>query len=384
MPTHDPDRHTDYLRQCLRRDKAPIGFFLSAGCPVSIRIPAGSEGETEPLIPDIAGMTAKVRETLLQGEDKAAFEALVASLPKDPPPNVEDLLSRVRALSDVIGDGSFQDLKQTDLESLEQAITAQVSALTSVSLPERGTPYRTLAAWAGAIPRARSVEIFTTNYDLLMEQALEDVRVPYFDGFVGANNPFFDVAAIEQDEIPPRWVRLWKLHGSVNWRQRHGVVTRVSGVERRDHALIHPSHLKYEQSRRMPYLAMIDRLRAFLRQPGAALIICGYSFSDEHLNEVIVEGLQGNQTAAAFGLLHGSLDRYPNAVAEARKRSNLSLLAADSAVVGTQSGDWESREPGTDKDLATAPFPLGDFASLGDLMAEIIGRPPEAEGVASG
>jgi hypothetical protein len=43
----------------------------------------------------------------------------------------------------------------------------------------------------------------------------------------------------------------------------------------------------------MPYLAMLDRLRAFLKQPAGVLIIAGFSFGDDHLNEIIVQGLQG-------------------------------------------------------------------------------------------
>ena len=44
--------------------------------------------------------------------------------------------------------------------------------------------------------------------------------------------------------------------------------------------LIYPSHLKYEQSRKMPYLAMIDQLNRFIRQPNSLLIVSGYSFND--------------------------------------------------------------------------------------------------------
>jgi hypothetical protein len=36
-----------------------------------------------------------------------------------------------------------------------------------------------------------SKEIFTTNYDLVIEKSLEAIRAPYFDGFVGSYEPFF-------------------------------------------------------------------------------------------------------------------------------------------------------------------------------------------------
>ena len=333
-------------------------------------------------------MTARVRAELEASEHADALSRLLATVDHaGPEPNLEELLSSARALAAVAAKGPVHGLTQTELKELDSAISSSVGGLVSVELPARSTPYRLLASWAGAVPRARPVEIFTTNYDLLMEQALEEVRVPFFDGFVGSRQPFFDIAAMEHDEVPTRWVRLWKLHGSVNWRlDGAGTVTRVLGPPDGAGALIHPSHLKYEQSRRMPYLAMIDRLRAFLQARGAALMICGYSFNDEHLNEVLVQGLEGNPTAAAFGLLHGELAGYGRARALALKRSNLSLMGADAAIIGTREARWSVPEDGpegeasTEKDGNTsaqtgAPvFDLGDFDAFGAMLGEMIGE----------
>lgn len=116
--------------------------------------------------------------------------------------------------------------------------------------------------------------------------------------------------------------------------------TTEDGAERR---VIHPSYLKHQEGRRLPYLAMIDRLRAFLKQPTAALVVCGYSFRDEHINEVIIQGLQSTQTAIVFGLLYGKLGDYPAAVTLAATRANLSLLALDGAVVSTREASWPEK-----------------------------------------
>jgi hypothetical protein len=103
--------------------------------------------------------------------------------------------------------------------------------------------------WVGGVPRNESIELFTTNYDTLAEQALEDVGVPFFDGFVGSREPFFDVRAIEDDAAPSRWAKLWKLHGSINWgRSEDGRVVRRPSASVIARRLIHPSHLKYEES----------------------------------------------------------------------------------------------------------------------------------------
>ena len=140
----------------------------------------------------------------------------------------------------------------------------------------------------------------------------------------------------------------------------------------------------------MPYLAMMDRLRAFLKQPTAALVMCGYSFRDEHINEVIVQGLQSTQTAVAFVLLFGPIESYPECVSLARRRANLNLLARNGAVVSGREIKWPEREadavpPGTDKWVkwvasaeckdatSTAELMIGDFTVFGQLLQQLSG-----------
>ena len=82
--------------------------------------------------------------------------------------------------------------------------------------------------------------------------------------------------------------------------------------------MIYPTHLKYDESRRLPYLAMLDRLKAFFTNGQAVLITCGYSFSDQHLNETILQGLSGNPTANCFGLIYGNKEDASEGVQERR------------------------------------------------------------------
>ncbi len=59
---HDCVVTTGHLRQALSQDKRPISFFLGAGCPMSISVT--QNGNSKPLIADVAGMTKQVFETL--------------------------------------------------------------------------------------------------------------------------------------------------------------------------------------------------------------------------------------------------------------------------------------------------------------------------------
>ncbi len=264
------------------------------------------------------------------------------------------------------------------------------TSVVEAKLPGDDTPYHQLATWIGGIERAHSVEIFTPNYDLLAEQGLEARRVPYFDGFVGSHKAFFDLASMEQDKLPSRWARLWKVHGSINWwRTAEGNVERcgVTKVDEASRQMIYPSHLKYDESRRLPYLAMLDRLRAFLSRGQSVLVTCGYSFSDFHLNEIITQGLSGNPNAVCFALLHGDRANYAEAVKQARKQSNLSLLAVDGAVLNTIECDWHSdaktdhifhgtavqngeMKNRTKISADTCKFLLGDFVAYGKFLTE--------------
>lgn len=292
---HDPVRQAHFLRESIQSGKKPLGFFLGAGCPMAVEVLAQTGGEEledetpqasttahRPLVPDITMMTKAILTKLESIEEYSeSIRTLHAHLSADDAsPNLEDYLTFLRTLISVSGGEEVRGLKAKDMEAIEKALCDEIFELVNVTFPDSNGPYHRLARWIGSVDREHSVEVFTTNYDLLMEQALEQIRVPYFDGFIGSRDPFFDPFAIDEEEMPSRWAGLWKLHGSINWKQdaATGRVTRcdVAQINAEDRRLIHPTHLKYDQSRRMPYLAMIDRLKAFFRRPSCLLVTIGY------------------------------------------------------------------------------------------------------------
>jgi hypothetical protein len=392
-PEHDPLLHANFLRQCLSHDKRPLGVFLGAGCPTAIRVRRG--GADEPLIPDIAGMTNCVATALAGGALKGSYEVACSHFKTDglPGPSVEQLLSHVRSLRRVAGKDRVRGMSADELDALDHGICSVLADICKCALPHSATPYHLLASWMGAIERVAPVEVFTTNYDLLMEEALETNRVPYFDGFVGSHQTFLDLQSIEDESLPARWVRLWKIHGSLNWYEDDkGSIRRGAHPAAARH-VIYPSHLKYDESRRMPYLAMLDRLRSFLKKDSAVLVTSGFSFSDSHLNEVIVQGLQGNPTSVVFALLHGKIGGYPQVERLAQSRTNLAVMGSDGGFVGTKRVDWpkerdakgcvdsiavewldHAAKPG----LKDAQFTLGDFATLASFIEDMAGAQSRA------
>lgn len=416
MSNHDPIRQSKYLRQTLSQDKKPVGFFISAGCPLAVTMPEGKW----PLIPDVAGLTKYIKDeidkekTVIGNNPRSlanAYDQLIEEVVKTGKtnPNIEDILSFLRGMMQIAkGATDIRGFPETELQNLEKIVCQKIAEKLNVELPDNKTPYHKLAKWVNNIDRDTPIEIFTTNYDLLLEEAFESLKVPYFDGFVGTRFPFFDLRAVEDNLIPNHWTRLWKIHGSINWYLKENKdVYRSTSLKECDSYIIHPSHLKYDQSRKMPYLALIDRLNKFLRQNSAVLILSGYSFSDDHLNDTILNALRANPTAMVIALLFGDLTttkeekdgdeeitkttiNYEKALELAENRSNLSIWTFDEAVIGGLRAKWkptkldyEAEEnignavkpiKDDDQKIVGYKFHLGDFAVLGDFLQELIGK----------
>lgn len=394
--THDPIRQIKFLSQSLSNDKKPLSFFVSAGCPLGIEMPDNEW----PLIPAIKELSEKVNKELLKAEKAdLKYQAFIDELKKDKKDheNIELVLSFARALKDVAIGGPVRGFGIEKLLEIEKEICTVIAGLINVELPKNKTPYHKFASWVASIDRDTPIEIFTTNYDLLVEQALEETGVPYFDGFVGAKNSFFDLRAVEENAIPKHWTRLWKIHGSLNWYQTDKAVHRSTGsnIQSQESHLIYPSHLKYDQSRKMPYLALIDHLTNFIKREPTMLLTTGYSFNDDHINDAILNGLIANPTSIVIALLYGKLSDYPKAIEIAERRPNISLWAFDEALIGTKRGIWKPSDlhfekedniadvvvrkeldnsEGSENKLISWSLKLGDFAKLGDFLIELIGN----------
>lgn len=192
----------------------------------------------------------------------------------------------------------------------------------ATALPGEENPYSELVSWIAGTQREHAVEIFTPNYDLLIEEAFERARMPYFDGFTGAHQLFFDPVSISTDVLPKRWSRLWKLHGSLGWDVRNDLIVRTG--QRNATKLIYPDHLKYDEIRRLPYTALFDRLREFLATPDSLLLCSGFSFFDSHICAVLDEGLIANSHTAIFAFQYKTLKDEALATKFALKHPNLS------------------------------------------------------------
>lgn len=376
---HNPDRYMSDLRQILAQGRKRIGVFIGAGAPTAIRVDEQNRivDEGQPVVPDVIGLTEAVVSELLD-EDRQVVETLKAGI--DGAINIEAILTQVRRLAQAIGESSVHGLNGQAYEELGHRICQRIGAKVSACLPCGPNPYSELVSWISGTQREHSVEIFTPNYDLLVEEAFERVRVAYFDGFTGAHKPFFDAASVSVDELPARWGRLWKLHGSLGWKISSDVVIRTG--DRNATELIYPDHLKYDQVTRLPYSALFERLRHFLTTPDTLLICSGFSFLDSHICAVLDEALAANAHTAILAFQYRTLGDEGPAASLAVSRPNLSLYARDAAIISGVEGRWRPGQPPNEdwRDIRrtfwceesrnrSAEFLLGDFGKLARFLA---------------
>ena len=118
-------------------------------------------------------MTPALNDQLACSEHAEAFGKLQAVLEANgrADADLEYVLSFVRTLRDVAGDQGAHGLARDQLQRLDDAISDQVAEFSRPPLPRRHTPYHHVMRWVGGTVRDHPVEVFTTNYDLLAEQA---------------------------------------------------------------------------------------------------------------------------------------------------------------------------------------------------------------------
>lgn len=168
--------------------------------------------------------------------------------------------------------------------------------------------YRKLLSRNPTLPR---LNIFTTNYDLYSERAMDLLGIHYVNGFTGGISKFFNPAifnyalAEKMDLSQSKWsvidnfFYLYKIHGSVNWVEADGEnkLFKVKEIQEptleelkeKDTIMIHPTPLKYNASLGSPYSDLFREFQKKLMQNNNILVTIGYSFSDEHINNLIFQ-----------------------------------------------------------------------------------------------
>ena len=369
LNVHNPDQYMSSLRQILAQGRKRIGLLVGAGAPAGIFDVTGKH----PLIPAVAGLTVQVLNALKK-DHGTCLDLIQKSISN---PNIESILSRVRGLASVIGTAEVHGLNGDGHAKLSEAICKQIGTIVHQPLPTGESAFTQLVSWMSGSTREHGIEIFTTNYDLLFEQALERGKLPYFDGFTGSHEPFFDPASISGDKLPSSWVRLCKLHGAIGWETNsNGEVIRNGRGS--SSQLVYPEQMKYDRTQKAPYAALFDRLRSFLMTPDTLLISTGFSYADAHVSALIDECLAANPSMSLFAFQFQPIANEPHACDIGKRRPNMSVYCPDAAMVNGVQAPWKPGDPPSKDwgpiqegywDKATERFRLGQFDVLAKFFA---------------
>lgn len=267
-------------------------------------------------LPNVEDLTKDIRKIITNEK----FNELL-----DENDNVETILNKVQQLKTLItGEKKINDLTLEMVKSIEKEIKKTVFEKLSIE-----TPYEkvsNLVVWLNFINGEYQKEIFSLNYDLLLEHALEDNSLPYFSGFIGNVKPFFMSDTVDDFKglyIKKSWTKLWKLHGSLNFKKSNTdqIFIENNIKSEYENLLIYPSMDKYLSSRKAPFIAYLDRFRKYLLSNEKVLLILGYSFCDDHVNDIIINGLNNNSRLSVFAFCYDEktlnkcidvLGKYPN------------------------------------------------------------------------
>ena len=315
-------------------------------------------------LPDVSQLQERVRQRLGQDDKKQISKQLKGR-------NLEQALSRIRGIAALLeGNTKLDGLTREAATGLDRRICEAIVGELSADTADL-EPVIQFASWAARADYHWPLEVFSVNYDLLVETAFERLRLPYFDGFIGNLQGRFHTDLVEgTPDDSEHWllrsfVRLWKLHGSVNWAWDTATETEIvrlgSPVSSTSAAAIYPSDAKYDESRRMPFMVLQDRLRRALAQPETLTLVAGYSFSDAHLNEVLFDAAARRPRSEIIVFCYSQIPQVLQN--RAQMTPNLQAVTDAEAILGGRHGSWESPT----EDLVSADFWNNGKFSLGDF-----------------
>jgi len=391
VKSHDPEKAVSDLRDHLARHDKPLAFLCGAGTSCAAGSMPGDKWS--PLIPAVASLTdICAKDVKAQGDSFEKAWKLIASNchSEGQDTYVESMLSRIRMMLRAVGESdSLCGLSREQLRTLEETVRRTIAREVAPDLSALPAvfPHADLARWIARTSRSTPVEVFTVNYDILFEHALESQNVPVFDGFVGSHQPFFHADSLSREEASPAksWTRVWKMHGSVNWSRIDSGDARsiVRGAVSDHGEMILPSFDKYDESRQQPYTAFADRLRRFLEQDDALLVVLGFSFGDDHINDLIFGALDNCPRTHVFSLQYSNVDDASQLHRRAVQRSNMIVMSPDAAIIGGRACPWDISEElvvasrlfvsnGKAGDEEKAQMVIGDFAKFCEFLVSMV------------
>ena len=190
--------------------------------------------------------------------------------------------------ADLIGD-DFLDIKN-NLDEYKNFISSIIDVMNLSN--SRQTP--------------KSVNIFTTNYDLFFEKSIDELhdsrRFVFNDGARGYFKRILDSSNYNQvvsykgindnyiSEIPS--ISLIKPHGSVNWSQKGNKIIITNKVKDESTVVKPTGNEEQDTFVNNHFFEMLRVFQLELDKPQSVLFVIGFSFQDKHIGKMIKRALQ--------------------------------------------------------------------------------------------
>ena len=290
-------------------------FLIGAGCSTCAGLPI-----TEELIPGI------LSNRDLSIVSKAVLAAIESSFSGAPRTNIEDYLSELVDLlaiarrrldrrasnHSVVLDGKSYAVDQLEMASYEikNAIASVIDRDLNLSIHQEFVRAIHQPVRVGKKSTEHVVDYLVLNYDTAVEDSLALERVSYADGIEGGRNGWWDPDSFERSGVA---AKVLKLHGSIDWCEIPGdplprrLDSRIHGADATTRkVMIWPAATKYRETQLDPYAQLTELARLAMKSGDGSqrvLVICGYSYSDRHINFEVDRALResdGNLTIAAF------------------------------------------------------------------------------------
>ena len=279
-----------------------IAFLLGAGASVDAGIPTMAQF-TRDFSRFIKTLGRQYTSVLDIYHTLAALHSNIGSNTRF---NLEHLYSYLYKLNRDLAIPTSHLNKSRDTELAEYFLKLFILSTCAPSDPRRLTYLSPLLTF---FQFGKSLNIFSLNYDTCIEQLCARNHVPIFDGFSRpASKQRWSPRLFESNlHSRNRIVQLVKLHGSVLWYEDpSGRIARLSNISTLRHGgaydaarplvperlLLYPATFK--SAIRDPYYSLFGYFRKLLMKLDL-LIVVGYSFPDEHIQEVTLEAARHNK-----------------------------------------------------------------------------------------
>ena len=303
-------------------------------------------------------------------------------------PNIEDYL---RVMNELLPALEILDQKdayielKNEIETCLSSFTSNISeieySIASADYDKRTEAFNRLVSFlmsfASRTGTRDRLNIFTTNYDRMIEAGADLAGLRLVDRFVGSLSPVFRSSRMDIDmhynppgiRGEPRYlegvVKYTKLHGSIDWIDTNEAIKRIgipfgarsiepflscAGISSdASRIMIYPNAAKDRETAEYPYVELFRDFAAALCRPNSTLVVYGYSFGDDHINRVIKDMLTIPATHLVIIAFNDPSKRIMNIYEQWGRKNQMTLIIGEDIANLNALTDYYLPKPAIDK-----------------------------------